>query len=113
MFGLVSDPYFVLLILFCAAAITIGALVTALKRIPRAEFARLQNELEELSKRMKELSQRVRALEAAEQRQFLRKLKSHSEGAEVKYTTNGSSGLEAEGDAAVSQQSGSSVRAAS
>ena len=29
MFGLVNDPYFVLLILFCAAAITIGALVTA------------------------------------------------------------------------------------
>ena len=58
MFGLVNDPYFVLLILFCAAVITIGALVTALNRIPRAEFAQLQNEL-------KELSERVRVLEAA------------------------------------------------
>jgi uncharacterized membrane protein (DUF106 family) len=94
MFGLVNDPYFVLLILFCAAAITIGALVTALKRIPRAKFARLQNELKELSKQVKELSQRVRALEAAEQRQFLRKLKSHSEGAEATDTTGGSGQLE-------------------
>ena len=89
MFGLVNDPYFILLILFCAAAITIGALVTALKRIPRAEFARLQNELKELSKQVKELSQRVRALEAAEQRQFLRKLKSHSEGAAEATDTTG------------------------
>ena len=106
MFGLLNDPYFVLLILFCAAVITIGALVTALNRIPRAEFSQLQNEL-------KELSERVRALEEAEQRRFLRKINSHSEGAEAKYTTNGSSGLEAEGVAAVSQLSGSSVRAAS
>ena len=86
MFGLVNDPYFVLLILFCAAVITIGALVTALNRIPRAEFARLQNEL-------KELSERVRVLEAAEERHFLRKLKSHSEGGEATDTTNGSGGL--------------------
>ena len=45
MFGLLNDPYFVLLILFCAALITIGALVTALNRIPRAEFSQLQNEI--------------------------------------------------------------------
>jgi hypothetical protein len=101
MFVLVNDLYFVPLILFCAAAITIGALVTALNRIPRAESARLQNEIKELSKRVKELSKRVRALEAAEQRHFLRKLNSHSEGAEAKYTTNGSGGLEAEGEAPV------------
>jgi hypothetical protein len=113
MFGLLNDPYFVLLILFCAAMITIGALVTALNRIPRAEFSQLQNELKELSKQVNEFSERVRALEAAEQRHFLRKLNAHSEGAEAKYTTNGSSGLEAEGVAAVSQLSGSSVRAAS
>jgi hypothetical protein len=86
MFGLVNDQYFVLLILFCAAVTTIGALVTALKRIPRAEFARLQNELKGLSKR-------VRALEAAEQRQLLRKLKSHGEGAEATDTTGGSGQL--------------------
>jgi uncharacterized membrane protein (DUF106 family) len=86
MFGLVNDQYFVLLILFCAAVTTIGALVTALKRIPRAEFARLQNELKGLSKR-------VRALEAAEQRQLLRRLKSHGEGAEATDTTGGSGQL--------------------
>jgi uncharacterized membrane protein (DUF106 family) len=93
-FGLVNDPYFVLLILFCAAVITIGSLVTALNRIPRAEFARLQNEL-------KEFSGRVSALEAAEQRRFVRELNSHSEGAEAKYTTNGSGRLEAEGKAPI------------
>jgi hypothetical protein len=60
--------------------------VTALNRIPRAEFAQLQNEL-------KELSERVRVLEAAEERHFLRKLKSHGEGAEATDITNGSGGL--------------------
>jgi hypothetical protein len=49
----------------------------------------LQNEL-------KELSERLRALEAAEQRRFVRELNSRSEGAEAKYTTNGSGRLEAE-----------------
>jgi hypothetical protein len=72
-----NDPYFILLVLSCAAVITIGSLVTALNRIPRAEFARLQNEL-------KELSGRVSALEAAEQRRFVRELNSHSEGGEAK-----------------------------
>ena len=86
MFGLVNDPYFALSILFCATVIMIGLLVTASNRVPRAEFAQLQNEL-------KKLSERVIALEAAEQRHFLRKLNSHSEGAEVKYITNGSGQL--------------------
>ena len=92
--GLVNDPYFVLLILFCAAVITIGALVTALSRVRRAEFARLQNEL-------RELSQRVIVLKGAEQRRFVREINSRSEGAEATHTTNGSDRLEAEGEAAV------------
>jgi hypothetical protein len=91
MHRLVNDPYFVLLILFCAAAITIGAIVAALKG---AEFAQSQNEL-------KELSERVRELERACQRRFLGKLKSHSEGAEATYSTSGSGQLEAEREAAV------------
>jgi hypothetical protein len=65
MHGALNDPHFVLLVLSCAAVITIGSIVTALSRVPRAEFARLQNEL-------KELSEQVRALEVAEQRRVLR-----------------------------------------
>ena len=84
-----NDPYFILLVLSCAAVITIGSLVTALNRIPRAEFARSQNEL-------KELSGLVSALEAAEQRRFVRELNSRSESTEAKYTTNGSGRVEAE-----------------
>jgi hypothetical protein len=61
MYGPLNDPYFILLVLSCAAVMTIGSLVTALNRIPRAGFARSQNELNELSGR-------VSALEAAEQR---------------------------------------------
>jgi hypothetical protein len=94
MFGLVNDPYFVLLILFCAAVMTIGALVTALSRVRRAEFARLQNEL-------RELSQRVIVLKGAEQRRFVREINSRSEGAEATHTTNGGDRLEADGEAAV------------
>jgi hypothetical protein len=87
-----NDPYLVLLVLFCAAVITVGSIVTALRRLPRAAFAQLQTEL-------KELSGRVRELEAAEQRRFIRGLNSHREGvegAEAKYTANGSGRLEAE-----------------
>jgi hypothetical protein len=87
-----NDPYLVLLVLFCAAVITVGSIVTALRRLPRAAFAQLQTEL-------KELSTRVRELEAAEQRRFIRGLNSHREGvegAEAKYTANGSGRLEAE-----------------
>ena len=84
-----NDPYLVLLLLFCAAVITIGAIVTALNRVPRAEFARWQNEL-------KELSERVRVLEAAEQRRFVRELNSqNSRGTEAKFANNGSGRLEA------------------
>ena len=64
-----NDPYLVLLVLFCAAVITIGSIVTALHRLPRAAFAQLRTEL-------KELSGRVRELEAAEQRRFIRELNS-------------------------------------
>jgi hypothetical protein len=45
MCGPLNDPHFVFLVLACAAIITIGAIVTALNRAPRAEFAQLQNEL--------------------------------------------------------------------
>jgi hypothetical protein len=89
MYEALNDPHFVFLVLACAAVITIGALVTALNRIPRAEFAQLQNEL-------KMLSERVNILETAEQRRFVRELNSRSEGAEAKYNTNGSSRPEAE-----------------
>jgi hypothetical protein len=51
MYGAPNDPYFVLLVLSCAAVVTSGAIVTALNRMPRAEFARLQNELKEISGR--------------------------------------------------------------
>jgi hypothetical protein len=88
MFGALNDPYLVLLVLFCAAVIIIGAIVTAFHRVPRAGFAQLQNEL-------KELSERVRVLETAEQRRFVRELNSRSEGAEAKYAANGGR-LEAE-----------------
>jgi hypothetical protein len=74
MYGLLNDAHFVLLILSCAAAITIGSIVTALTRVRRADFVRLRNEL-------RELSEQVRALDVAEQRRFLRELNSHSEGA--------------------------------
>jgi hypothetical protein len=104
MFGLLNEPYFVLLILFYAAVIAIGALVTALNRVRRielnrvrrAEFARLQNELKALSKR-------VGALEAAEQRRFVRKINSTSEGAEATDTTGWSGQPEEEREGAVSQ----------
>jgi hypothetical protein len=88
MYGALNDPHVVFLVLAGAAVITIGALVTALNRIPHAEFAQLQNEL-------KELSERMRVLEAAEQRRFVRELNSRSDG-EAKNTTNGSSRFEPE-----------------
>jgi hypothetical protein len=79
MYGPLNDPHFVLLVLFCAAVITVGAIVTALHRIPLAEFTQFQSEL-------KEVSERVRVLEAAEQSRFVRELNSRGEGAEAKYT---------------------------
>jgi hypothetical protein len=85
--GALSDPYLVLLALFCV--LTIGAIVTALHRVSRVELAQLKNEL----------SGRLRELEAAEQRRFVRELNSHragAEGAEAKYAANGGGRLEAE-----------------
>jgi hypothetical protein len=76
MYGPLNDPHFVLLVLFCAAVITVGAIVTALHRIPRAEFTQFQSEL----------SERVRVLEAAEQRRFMRELNPRGEDGEAKYT---------------------------
>ena len=76
MYGPLNDPHFVLLVLSCAAVITIGSLVTALNRIPRAEFARLlQNkQLSKLQNEVEQLSEKVKALEAAEERRFLMEL---------------------------------------
>jgi uncharacterized membrane protein (DUF106 family) len=77
---LLNNALFVLLVL-CAAVITIGLIVTALTKVLRAEFARLQDEI-------KELSEQVKALEVAEQRRFLKELKSHSQGSEPSLSTN-------------------------
>jgi hypothetical protein len=87
-----NDPYLVPLVLFCVAVITIGATVTALNRVPRAEFAQLKN-------KFKKLSERVRVLEASEQRRLVMELNRHktgTEGAEAKYATNESGRPEAE-----------------
>ena len=63
MYGPLNDPHFVLLVLSCAAVITIGSLVTALNRIPRAEFARLlQNkQLSKLQNEVEQLSEKIQA----------------------------------------------------
>jgi uncharacterized membrane protein (DUF106 family) len=72
MYGLLNDAHFVLLVLFCAAA-AVGSIITALTRVRRADFVRLQNEL-------RELSEHVRELQMAEQRRFLKELNSRGEG---------------------------------
>ena len=72
MYGLLNDAHFVLLVLSCAAVITIGSIVTALTRVRRADFVRLQNEV-------RELSEHVRALQAADQRRFIKELNSRRE----------------------------------
>jgi len=74
-----DNAHFVLLVLCCT--VTIGLIGTGLTQIRRAEFARLQNEI-------KELSAQVKALEVAEQRRFLKELKSHSEGSAPSHSTN-------------------------
>jgi hypothetical protein len=75
MYGPLNDPHFVLLVLSYAAIITICSLVTALHRIPRAEFARLQNEqLSKLQNEIKQLSEKIQALETAEERRLLMEL---------------------------------------
>lgn len=73
MYWPLNDAHLVLLVLSCLAVITIGSLVSALTRVHRAEFERLQNEV-------KQLSEKVKALEIAEQRRFLVELKSKAEG---------------------------------
>ena len=78
---LLNNAHFVLLVLSCAAVITIGLIVTALTKVRRAEFARLQDEVKDLSELVKELG-------IAEQRRFVRELNSHSEGAEPSLATN-------------------------
>ena len=50
-----NDPYLVPLVLFCAAVIAIGAIVTVLHRVPRVEFAQSKNEFEKLSERVRVL----------------------------------------------------------
>jgi hypothetical protein len=82
MYAPLNDPHFVFLVLACAGVITIGAFVTALNRAPRADFARLENEL-------KELSERVKLLEMIEQRRFIKELKSPGERAETTYVNGG------------------------
>ena len=77
---LLNNALFVLLVP-CAAVITIGLIVTTLTKVRRAEFARLQHEI-------KELSEQVKALEVAEQRRFLKELKSLSQGSEPSLSTN-------------------------
>jgi hypothetical protein len=77
---LLDNAHFVLLAL-CCTVITIGLIGTGLTQIRRAEFARLQNEI-------KELSAQVKALEVGEQRRFLKELKSHSEGSAPSHSTN-------------------------
>ena len=94
LYGPLHDPYFVILVLSCAAVVTIGAIVTALGRMPRAEFARLQN-------KVKELAGRVKGLEVAEERRFVRELNACGEGPEDEYTTNGGGLVEAKAESPV------------
>jgi hypothetical protein len=71
MYWPLNDAHLVLFVLSCLPVIT--TLVSALTRVRRAEFARLQN-------KVKQLSVKVKALEVAEQRRFLVELKSKTEG---------------------------------
>jgi hypothetical protein len=62
-----NDAHFVLLVLSCLAVIAIGSIVSALTRVRRTEFARLQKEV-------KQLSEEIKALQVAEQRRLLMEL---------------------------------------
>jgi len=62
-----NDSHLVLLVLSCLAVIAIGLIVSALTRVRRAEFARLQKEV-------KQLSEEIKALQVAEQRRLLMEL---------------------------------------
>jgi hypothetical protein len=62
------DPQFMLAIAGCLVAITFVLLIALLKtRVRRAEFARLQRAVEEMSEHVKEL-------QAAEQLRFLKEI---------------------------------------
>jgi hypothetical protein len=78
---LLNNAHFVLLVLSCVAVVAIALSVTTISKVRRTEFARLQNDV-------KELSEQVKALEVAEQRRFLKELKSHSEGSDPPLATN-------------------------
>jgi hypothetical protein len=67
-----NDANLLPLVLSCFAVIIVGLIAHALTRVRRAEFARLQNEVEKLS-------ESVRALQGAEERRFLVELKSNNE----------------------------------
>jgi hypothetical protein len=62
-----NDAHLVFLILSCLAVIAIGSIVSALTRVRRAEFTRLQKEVTQLS-------EEIKALQAAEQRRLLMEL---------------------------------------
>jgi hypothetical protein len=64
-----NDPQFMPAITACLVAITFVLLIALLKtRVRRAEFARLQRDVEEMSEHVKEL-------QAAEQLRFLKEIK--------------------------------------
>ena len=58
MYWPLNDAHLVLLVLSYLAVITVGSLVSALTRVRRAEFSRLQDQV-------KQLSEKVKALEIA------------------------------------------------
>jgi hypothetical protein len=63
-----NDPQFMPAITACLAALTFVLLIALLKtRVRRAEFARLQQDV-------KELSEHVMELQGAEQRRFLKEI---------------------------------------
>jgi hypothetical protein len=62
-----NDAHLVLLVLSCLAVIAVGSIVSALTRVRRTEFARLQKEV-------KQLSEEIKALQVAEQRRLLMEL---------------------------------------
>jgi hypothetical protein len=62
-----NDAQLVPLVLSCLAVIAVGSIVSALTRVRRTEFARLQKEV-------KQLSEEIKALQVAEQRRLLMEL---------------------------------------
>ena len=71
-----NDPQLMLAITACMVAFTFVLLIALLKtRVRRAEFARLQRDVEEMSEHVKEL-------QAAEQLRFLKEIKVSKKNAE-------------------------------